>query len=111
MTRSFTTIVFQEQKKASQNGISQYVTHWCIAKPSTSARWQVTVILPPLNSWRRWLSAEEEEEEAELSSSVASALWTALTMLSDCASEATEECEVLPGVCVGSLLPRSMIKQ
>lgn len=59
-------------------------------------------ITPPPHSWRRWMptgEVEAGEGEAELSCSVASSRWFALTMLSDCASEATEECEVLPGVC------------
>lgn len=42
---------------------------------------------------------QSELRETELSNSVASSSQFALTMLSDCASEAMKECEVLPRVC------------
>ena len=43
--------------------------------------------------------AQAEQRETELRNSVASSSQFALTMLSDCASEAMKECEVLPRVC------------
>lgn len=44
-------------------------------------------------------AGEAGEGKAERSNSVAASPWFALPMLSGCASEAIEGCEVLPRVC------------